>query len=229
MRLDETRHYDTEPVERLLNRLNARKAPYEVEFAGLQLRIDEDVFCPTYTKTSAIMLEHLETCDVSSETKSLDLFTGSGVFALYMAKRGALSVGVDISQKAVTCAQANAVRNKSAKRTCFLLGDGFSAIPANARYDIVTACPPLLPGHADSIIEKALVDDDLVSTFEFVRQLPAYLSKDGYGLLFLSDVYQRVYGDFEELAAKHGLTAHIAHSKNVGYEIYQIVELRHAA
>ena len=92
MQLENTDLFDPEAARRLLQRLKQRNHPYSVTFAGLDLRIDEDVFCPVHTKTSAIMLECLEAVDLPREARSLDVFTGSGVFALYMARRGCRAV-----------------------------------------------------------------------------------------------------------------------------------------
>ncbi|WP_188911821.1 methyltransferase domain-containing protein [Salinarimonas ramus] len=220
--------FDPAPAERLLSRLRERAHPYQVSFAGLDLRIDENVFCPRHTKTSAIMLECLDGIELPREARALDIFTGSGVFALYLAARGCRALGVDILPEAVRCAQHNAAANNLGDRASFVLGNGLSAVLDEGRFDIVTACPPLLPGRPEGPLEGALFDERLGSTHRFVSELPRVLASKGRAYLFLSDVFARVGNDIDALARDAGLVARTALAHDVGYEVYSVVELRHA-
>lgn len=228
MQLKKATSFDLAPAEQLLSRLRERAHPYQVALAGLDLRIDEDVFCPQHTKTSAIMLACLEEIELPREALALDVFTGSGVFALYLAKRGCRALGVDILPAAVRCAQHNAAANDLADRASFVLGDGLSGVIDEGPFDVVTACPPLLPGRPKHPLEGALFDERLGATHRFIADLSRVLAANGRAYLFLSDVFARVGNDLEALARAAGLVSRTAIARDVGYEVYSVIELRHA-
>jgi release factor glutamine methyltransferase len=75
----------------------------------------------------------------------LDPFAGSGVLALAAAQAGAEATAIDISRRAVWCTRANAVLNRLRVRA--IRGDGLDAV-GDARFDLLVANPPYLPGGA---------------------------------------------------------------------------------
>lgn len=220
--------FDPKPAGDLLARLQRRSHPYVVDFGGLRLRIDENVFCPLHTKTSRIMLECLERVDWPRESRALDVFTGSGVFALYCARRGCRALGIDVLPAAIRCAEHNAWANGLSDRASFMLGDALGGLDDEGLFDIVTACPPLLPGRPHDPLAGALFDEGLGATLRFLADLPRVLAPEGRAFLFLSDVFARVGNDLDGLARAVGLRARVAIERDVGYEIYSVYELSHA-
>jgi release factor glutamine methyltransferase len=79
----------------------------------------------------------------------LDFGTGSGCLAIALASklRDAEVCATDISAEALHLARQNALRN--GVQIQFFEGEGFRAIPSNARFDLIISNPPYIP--ADQI------------------------------------------------------------------------------
>jgi release factor glutamine methyltransferase len=78
--------------------------------------------------------------------RALDMFTGSGILALTLARNGARAVtAVDVLRRAVLTVRLNARLHGVDLRAC--QGDLFDPV-AGERFDLITANPPYLPGDA---------------------------------------------------------------------------------
>jgi release factor glutamine methyltransferase len=218
--------YDLEPVQRLLSRHRAHLHPYTIRFAGLDLVIDNDVFCPNFTKTSSLMLGCLETIGIESTWRVADVFTGSGAFAVYAAAKGCRALAIDISPAAAACATANAERCGVGDRVEVRIGDGLSTLKADEVFDLVIASPPLLPGEPAGLLEKAVFDPGLQATLDFIAAVPTRIAPHGRALMTLSDVFGRIGHDIFDLAARHGLQARSIAERDADYEVYCVYELR---
>jgi release factor glutamine methyltransferase len=76
----------------------------------------------------------------------LDLGTGSGAIALVLATRypAATVTAVDQSDDALALARENTTTLGLASRVNFVQSDWFTALPADARYQLIVANPPYL-------------------------------------------------------------------------------------
>jgi release factor glutamine methyltransferase len=84
---------------------------------------------------------------LASGASVLDVFTGSGVLAIAAARAGARAVtAVDVSRRAVSTVRLNARRHGVRVRA--LRGDLFAPV-TGARFDVILANPPYLPGGDD--------------------------------------------------------------------------------
>lgn len=223
--------YDERPAAALLRRHEQLDYPYVAEFGGARLTIEEGVFCPTLTNTSPLLLAAL---DVRPGERVLDVFSGSGAFGVVAALRGAQVVTVDISAVAVTCAKANAVANGVEQQVESRVGDVRDADEATGwprwihpgeQFDLVVANPPLLPGHAATPLEAAILDPGLEATVAIVRALPALLAPGGRALLLTSDVLDRSGLDLAAIASRAGLLLATHHERDVRYERYRVHRL----
>jgi methylase of polypeptide subunit release factors len=229
MKFDANAPFDTAPAHDLVSRHASLKYPYEVDFAGLRIEVHEHVFSPILTKTSTQMLEAVKHY-LGPEVKSVvDVFTGTGIFALVAASHGCAAIGLDISPFAIECAKVNAVRNGLSSKARFVKSDVFSALPDGDTYDLIIGSPPLLPGTPTAILDKALVDPGLGATIQFIKDVGRFLSPKGRALLFLSDVFERMGNDLCRLCADAMLSATTVKTQYVVYETYRVVELRHYA
>ncbi|MFA6318277.1 MAG: peptide chain release factor N(5)-glutamine methyltransferase [Elusimicrobiota bacterium] len=137
-----------------LTRLRGRRLPLAYvlghqDFLGLRLKIGPGVLCPRpeteeLAEASALLLEK------SASRRILDIGTGTGCLALYLAKRfpDARVTAVDISLKALACARANAALHGVAARVRFLKADLFKRpfkLPALGSFDLVVSNPPYVP------------------------------------------------------------------------------------
>jgi release factor glutamine methyltransferase len=93
---------------------------------------------------------------------ALDFGTGSGCIAISLAVNcpAARVVALDISEDALALARQNAARHEVGGRIQFFAGDGFTALPAGARFDVIVANPPYIPGGAIAGLEPEVRDHD---------------------------------------------------------------------
>lgn len=219
---DVVRLFDTGPAQRLLDAHAQLQYPHRITFGEALLDIEDGAFCPTLTNTSPFLLDYLS---VAPGMRVLDVFSGSGAFAIVAALRGADVTAIDLSPVAVACTRRNAVLNGVQVNAI----EGTLAIAQQqAGFDLVIANPPLLPGTPTTLLEAALFDPDYRGTLEFLESLPGLLAPDGHGLLLLSDVFGRSGLVLDELVLPLGMAATILGEKNVGYETYRVHRLRHA-
>ncbi len=78
---------------------------------------------------------------------ALDFGTGSGCLAVTLAVKcpGAVVYALEISTEALEVARQNAERHGVSERIRFVLGDGFAALPCEARFDLIISNPPYIP------------------------------------------------------------------------------------
>ena len=130
-------------------------------FCGLEIAVNRHVLIPR-PETELLAEKAWESLRVQSTKyevqspssersahalKVLDLGTGSGCLAIAIAKNcpGSLVVASDVSPEALECAKENALRNSVSERIDFRLGDGFAALSAGERFDLIVSNPPYIP------------------------------------------------------------------------------------
>lgn len=93
---------------------------------------------------------------------ALDLGTGSGCLAIALAAQcpAARVVAVDLSPEALAVARENGARNGLAERIQFLAGDGFAALPAGARFDLIASNPPYIASAEIATLQPEVRDHD---------------------------------------------------------------------
>jgi methylase of polypeptide subunit release factors len=211
--------YDPVPVQTLITKHEELGYPYACEFGGATLIIDEDVFCPTLTNASPLLLSAV---DFRPNELVLDAFAGSGAFGVIAALHGSRAVAFDISAHAVACAKRNVERNHVAHRVEVREGAIQSCIAKDEQFDLVIANPPLLPGKPLKQLEVALFDPRLEATLRFIKSLRHNLKADGRCYLLTSDVFARYGYDIDTLCAESGLRSTIAQTAGLGYEEYRV-------
>jgi len=114
------------------------------EFHGLRLKVDRRALIPR--PETELLVERLIERNVISSGRILDLGTGSGAIALALAKQypEAKVVAVDCSEAALELARENAAQSGLAERVEYIRSDWFSAVPSEARFDLIVANPPYL-------------------------------------------------------------------------------------
>ncbi|MEO8018089.1 MAG: HemK2/MTQ2 family protein methyltransferase [Pseudomonadota bacterium] len=177
--------------------------------AGMPILVVPSVANPRLLRTGALFAAQLTTSVLHSDTRVLDLGTGSGVCALAAARIARSVVGVDINPVAVRCARANAIVNRLDERIDLRVGDLFEPV-AGERFDVVLFNPPFLIGAPTDARDAAWRSIDIPR--RFAAGLRAHLSETGSALLLLSS-----FGDasavFEAELRRHGfaLTVHARH------------------
>ncbi len=122
-----------------------------VNFCGLELAVNPAVLIPR--PETELLAERAWTFLAGRAGSSavpataLDFGTGSGCLAIALAVHcpAARIWAVDLSPAALEVARANAAHHGVEVRIHFLPSDGFTALPAGERFDLIVANPPYIP------------------------------------------------------------------------------------
>ena len=133
-----------------------------VSFCGLEIAVNRSVLIPR-PETELLAEAGWEFLAGAGEAaRALDLGTGSGCLAIALAAKcpAARVVATDISPDALAVARSNAIRHSVAERIDFREGDGFAAVPAGARFDLIVSNPPYIASAEIATLEAEVRDHD---------------------------------------------------------------------
>lgn len=205
----------------LLKRRGTRLA----RIAGFELTIRPTVYDPRYYRAPAYFAEFIGGLNLSGKTVA-DVGTGSGLQALAAARAGASSVvAIDVNPVAALTAAANARANGFEDRVSGVVSNLFSAIPPEARFDVILTNPPFCDGKAWDTADRAwragAQYKDIAPLFDQARKR---LAPNGVVYLILSSHADlELVGTFVRRAGFH---AGIAGQRRVLLETIIIYELR---
>ena len=157
----------------------------DAEFYGLKFTVSENVLIPR-PETEEVVSEALKY--INSNSKVLDIGTGSGAIAVTVAKKkGAKVAAVDISEKALEIARENAKNNQV--NVEFMQSDVFSSLK-HKKFDVIISNPPyiseseyetLMPEVKNFEPKIALVaEDEGMSIYkQIINEAPEHLEKNG--------------------------------------------------
>jgi release factor glutamine methyltransferase len=116
------------------------------DFFGLAFEVNPSVLIPR-PETEILVDRVLRQIAASDEPLNcLDIGTGSGIIPVSVARSAPRTqwTCMDISQGALSCCHANAVRHGVADRMMLVEGDFLDTIPAGGPWDVVTMNPPYI-------------------------------------------------------------------------------------
>lgn len=217
-----------EPVNILLDRHSQHTSPYFQEFMGLDLIINPEVFNPAYTKVTRLLAENLR---ANEGDEVLDMFCGSGVLGLLLSDMASKIAGVDISPYAVENARQNANKLGINHKTDYRNANLWDGVKPNEQFDLIVANPPLLPATPETLLEMAVADSpEMFITTQFIKGSRKHLKDDGRVIMALSDaskiVFRNPLDHIKTIARDVGLSLDVIVEKDVGYEIYRVIEFR---
>lgn len=132
-------------------------------FCGLEVFVTRDVLIPRpETELLAEMgWQFLATRDPQHPT-ALDFGTGSGCIAIALAVKcpNAQVVAIDISPTALAVARQNAAKHQIVDRVEFRLSDGFAALRAGERFDLIVSNPPYIASAEIATLEAEVREHD---------------------------------------------------------------------
>lgn len=209
---------------RILSRRYGRLVLESID--GVPLVVLPQVFNPVLLRSGALMargIARLPSADVTG-VSVLDLGTGSGIGALFAARRGASVVAVDINPEAVRCARINALLNHVEERIEACHGDLFE--PVRGRdFQLVLFNPPFYRGIPKDALDHAWRGEDVFE--RFAAGLGNVLAPDGYALVTLS-----TDGQCDELLAElaaAGFRSEIVERTDLINEVVTIYAVRRSA
>ena len=156
-----------------------------------------------------------------ASTKALDMGTGTGVGAVFLARRGWQVTAVDVNPEAVRCARINALLNHLEDRIDVRHGDLFGTVEGE-RFDLILFNPPFFRGEPKALFDLAWRATDVLE--RFAAGLPGALTDRGRALLLLSTDGDAP-GMLRALEA-NGLRYAPAVRKDYGNEVMTIYEVR---
>lgn len=149
--------------------------------------------------------------------RALDMGTGSGVGAVFLARRGWRVAAVDLNPEAVRCARINALLNRVEDRVEVRQGDLFGPVEGE-RFGLILFNPPFFRGEPKGLFDLAWRSPDVLE--RFAAGLPGALAEDGQALILLS-----TDGDAEGMLRAlegHGLNVEPAVRRDFGNEVMTI-------
>ena len=171
-----------------------------------------------------------ENLDVVSGATVLDMGSGCGILGILAAKEASSVIAVDLNPYAIRCAKENSVLNNVHSKMDFLQADLFSALKAEAAFDLIVFNAPYLPsneGEVETWLEwswaggksgRAVID-------RFITEVPSHLSAGGRVLLM-----QSTLAGVEETISKfgeHNLKASVkAEQKLPFFETLTLIEAK---
>jgi release factor glutamine methyltransferase len=130
-----------------------------VSFCGYEIAVNRHTLVP---RPETEMLAELGWTFLSTLTPAtaLDVGTGTGCIAIALASKSpnAKISASDISPEALALAKENASKNKV--QIEFLQGDGFAALPGDAKFDLIISNPPYIPTAEIETLEPEVRDFD---------------------------------------------------------------------
>ena len=158
---------ETDALRELVKRRGQREPLQHIvgstSFCGFELAVSRHALVPRPETEMLAELgwQFLSTLN-SEPSTALDFGTGTGCIAIAIAAKcpNAKITALDISAAALALAKENAARNNVAERIEFLLGDGFAALPPDARFDLVLSNPPYIASAEIATLDPEVRDFD---------------------------------------------------------------------
>ena len=160
-------------------------------FGGLEISVSPHALIP---RPETETLAELAAAALAKNTSpiALDFGTGTGCLAIALAThcKTAQVHALDISEAALALARANAQRHGLTERISFHHGDGFGALAAGLRFDLIVSNPPYIPTAEIATLQAEVRDFDPHAALDggadgldfyrlLAREAPAWLNVVG--------------------------------------------------
>jgi HemK-related putative methylase len=152
---------------------------------GVPLLVLPDVFNPVLFRGGKLLAHTLRDHSLLTTPglRVLDLGCGSGVVAVFAARRGAHVVATDINPAAVQCTRINALLNRVEAQVETAVGDLFEPV-AGRVFDLIVFNPPFFRGRPRDPLDHAWRGEDVFE--RFAAGLDRHLAAGGQAWVLLS-------------------------------------------
>ena len=192
---------------------------------GVPIVCTPGVLNPKLMRTGEFFASHISATEIAPDSAVLDMGTGSGVCAIFAARRARRVVAVDFNPAAICCATANAWLNGVQDIVEVRHGDLFAPLH-DERFDLVLFNPPFLRGTPVGDLDRAWRSEDVAE--RFADGLRSHLKPSGHALMLLS-----TFGDsarFVDALRKQDLSMSVVATRkyvNEKLTIVRVHALRH--
>ncbi len=147
-----------------------------------------DVFNPVLFRTGEFLARAAQTTallnlDNGQTPLVLDLGCGSGIGAVFAARRGARVIATDLNPDAVRCVKINALLNRFEDKIEARFGDLFEPVK-DQRFDLILFNPPFYRGEPKDNLDMAWRGEKIFE--RFAAQLKDYLTPSGFAFIVFS-------------------------------------------
>ncbi len=152
---------------------------------GVPLVVLPDVFNPVLFRGGELLAHTLRDHPLPAPPglRVLDLGCGSGVVAVFAARRGARVTATDINPAAVRCARINALLNQVETQVETAVGDLWEPV-AGRVFDLIVFNPPFFRGRPRDALDHAWRGEDVFE--RFAAGLDRHLAPGGQAWVLLS-------------------------------------------
>jgi methylase of polypeptide subunit release factors len=150
---------------------------------GTPIMVLPGVFDGIRLRSGAFLAQTFAALPISANAEVLDLGTGSGIGAIFAARRATRVVATDINPDAVRCALMNAEALHLDHKIETRAGDLFEPLRGE-QFDAILFNPPFYRGQPRDMADRAWSSQDVFD--RFLRELPVYLAPGGFALIVLS-------------------------------------------
>lgn len=190
------------------------------EHSGLRLFVPVGVFHPGAFFSTPVFISFLQNIDFQGKS-ILDIGTGSGLLALFAARRGAVVTALDINPLAVETARRNAAANNLSINV--IESDLFADLPPR-QFDIILINPPYFPATPRDAAARAFFAGENWEYFEALFQgLPARLNVSTQVWMILSEKCN--LEKIRSIAAANGLSCPTVFEKTKWGERFHILSV----
>jgi HemK-related putative methylase len=156
--------------------------------------------------------------------RALDMGTGSGVGAVFAARRGYSVAAVDVNPEAVRCARINALLNGLEAKIDVFEGDLFAPVE-HEEFDLVLFNPPFFRGQPKTPLDAAWRGVNVME--RFAQGLPDMLGPGGRALIVLSTDGEP--GLILKALSDQGFDLTVSAEKDLGNEVLTVYCARSSA
>ena len=190
---------------------------------GRPLLILPQVFNPKLLRTGVILAQVALDQPALAGATVLDMGTGSGIGAVYAARKARRVVAVDINPEAVRCARLNALLQHVDDQVEVRQGDLFAPV-FGERFELILFNPPFFRGRPRDLLDYAWRSEDAVE--RFAVGLDEHLRPGGRALVLLSSDSDEA--TFLRAFQTHGLRISVTARRNLWNETITIYCLERA-
>ena len=214
------RLHDHRPIGRpILRRRLGRLVLEEVE--GLPLVVLPQVFNPAVFRSSSLLARAvLDLQPPARDSRALDMGCGSGIGAVFAARKGYQVTAVDLNPAAVRCTGINARLNSVEEDVDVKQGDLYAPVEEQ-RFDLVLFNPPFFVGRPRDDLDSAWRGEGVLQ--RFTEGLPSALRAGGNALVVMS-----TDGETDVLLgglAERGLRSEVALRREYATEILTVWQI----